>query len=877
MWLETPQPLDLNSFLALKDVGIMARVEPASVYLTLPRKRSFLYAGALSFVLVVVAVTCFGLLYVRQQAENRMVAHSQALVKSLELMFVGQIDAIDVALLAVSSEIGQQAYIHKASPEKIDRYLELIRSGLPHTDLIRATNEQGDIIYGQGPPFVSTNIADRDYFRQLRDSPDPGMLMVHTLIGKLDQKARWPFARRINKPDGTFGGVVIASMQISDVVAMLNRVTHDYGSVVALRDQDFALIARQGNNTRVNIGDQKMSARFIEMFKNNPTEGTYDLSAAQSVDGVNRTFSYRFNSDHHFLVAEGLDRDAELASVNSAARIAGVVLFAFALGVLLLTRFIDRYWRSQETNIAIRKESESRLSESEERFRTIVDHNNSIILEIDPGNGHILDANPAACSFYGWSHEVICSKSMSEINQLDPKTVEAGYQAATNEARNTLIFLHRIASGEIKTVEVYSTPVTINGKSVLISIIHDITSRKTAEESLAVEAGKRAAELIVANLANEELLFQSGERAKRAAELVVANVELAFQNEEKAKRAAELVIANVELAFQNEEKAKRAAELVVANVELAFQSEEKAKRAAELLETASDGIHIVDEQGRLKQWSRSFARMLGYTQEEMVGLKATDWDAKFSRRQLSQMIKDVMDTPRTVETIHRRKDGTLIYVEIHAKGIRIDGKNYLYASSRDITERKQLQEQILQLAFYDPLTKLANRRLLDDRLSQVLAENRRNRCHGAMLFIDLDDFKPLNDTHGHDAGDLLLIEVAQRLKSSVREVDTVARTGGDEFVVVISELERDLTIARRRALTIADKIRLALAEPYVLEMHHDEHAASKLEHHCTASIGVVLFSGDAASKDQLLKRADNAMYQAKESGRNRIQFDNMEG
>ena len=173
----------------------------------------------------------------------------------------------------------------------------------------------------------------------------------------------------------------------------------------------------------------------------------------------------------------------------------------------------------------------------------------------------------------------------------------------------------------------------------------------------------------------------------------------------------------------------------------------------------------------------------------------------------------------------------------------------------------------------DTLTNLPNRRLLDDRLSLTMASSKRTGLYGALMFLDLDNFKPLNDTHGHDAGDLLLVEVAQRLKSSVREVDTVARTGGDEFVVLITELEQDQIIASRRALAIAEKIRLILAKPYVLEMQHNKEAASKVEHHCTASIGVVIFSGDAASKEEVLKRADNAMYQAKEAGRNRIQFD----
>ena len=847
---------------------------PASDHISLVRKRVFLYVGGLLSVLVLVAVTCFGLLYVRQQTETRMVAQSQSLVMSIELMFVGQIDTIDVALLAVSKEISRAVYVDNADPQTIDQYLQYIRSGLPHTDLIRATNEQGDILYGQEAPLRQMNVADRDYFRQLRDSPNLGLLIVQPLVGKLDQMPRWPFVRRISKPDGSFGGVVFASMQITDINAMLDQVRDDSSGVIALRDQNFGLIARQRSNaTPIAVGDQKMSAHFHEMFDKNPIEGTYIVSADQSIDGVSRAFSYRFNSHHHFLVTDGIERDVVLADWYLQARIVAVALLAFALSVLLLMRFIDRSWRRDEQVLAIRKESESRLSESEERFRIMIDHNNAVILQIDASNGHILDANAAACKFYGWSKAILCAKSIVDLNQLDPETVATEYQAAAKEERNYFIFPHRIASGAIKMVEVHSTPVTINGKLVLISIIHDITSRIAGEKVLALESSKRAAELLATSIANEELTFQNNEKAKRADELVIANKELIFQNEESAKRAAELALAKIKLAFLNDEKAMRSAEQVLAHLGMALESEEKAKQAAELMETATDGIHILDEQGRLTRCSRSFAKMLGYTQEEIFGFNVTDWDVGLPISQIPKTLKELIAAPRTFETIHRRKDGTFINVEVNAKGIQIDGKDHIYASSRDITERKVLQEQIVQLAFYDPLTKLANRRLLDDRLIHALAENRRSLCHGVLLYIDLDNFKPLNDTHGHDAGDLLLVEVAQRLKSSVREVDTVARTGGDEFVVLITELEQDQIIASRRALAIAEKIRLILAKPYVLEMQHNKEAASKVEHHCTASIGVVIFSGDAASKEEVLKRADNAMYQAKEAGRNRIQFD----
>jgi diguanylate cyclase (GGDEF)-like protein/PAS domain S-box-containing protein len=190
----------------------------------------------------------------------------------------------------------------------------------------------------------------------------------------------------------------------------------------------------------------------------------------------------------------------------------------------------------------------------------------------------------------------------------------------------------------------------------------------------------------------------------------------------------------------------------------------------------------------------------------------------------------------------------------------------------DITERRQMEEQVRQLAFYDTLTKLPNRRLLYDRLSQSIAASKRSACYGALMFLDLDNFKSLNDTHGHGAGDLLLIEAANRLQHCVRKIDTVARLGGDEFVVVVGDLNQDKAESSLQAKTIAQKISGALAEPYRLALSPDEQTATVVEHRCSASIGVVVFIENEGSQDDFLKWADAAMYRAKAEGRSLIRF-----
>ena len=153
-----------------------------------------------------------------------------------------------------------------------------------------------------------------------------------------------------------------------------------------------------------------------------------------------------------------------------------------------------------------------------------------------------------------------------------------------------------------------------------------------------------------------------------------------------------------------------------------------------------------------------------------------------------------------------------------------------------------------------------------------MATSKRSASYGALMVLDLDNFKSLNDTHGHLAGDMLLIEAARRLTSCVREMDTVARFGGDEFVVMLSNLSSDKTESSSQAAIIAEKIRSSLSAPYRLTLRNEAKEETTVEHQCTASIGVVLFINSEVKQDDILKWADTAMYQAKEAGRNSVRF-----
>lgn len=188
----------------------------------------------------------------------------------------------------------------------------------------------------------------------------------------------------------------------------------------------------------------------------------------------------------------------------------------------------------------------------------------------------------------------------------------------------------------------------------------------------------------------------------------------------------------------------------------------------------------------------------------------------------------------------------------------------------DITAIKEAEAAIRNIAYMDSLTNLPNRRLFSDRLIQGMANSKRGDSFGAVMFLDMDNFKSLNDAWGHEAGDALLIEVAKRIKDCLREIDTVARFGGDEFVILLNDLSRDRPEANSQARLIAEKVRVALSAPYRLILKPDENESNVVEYRCTSSIGVVLFAGHDMEANEIFRHADSSMYLSKRSGGNSV-------
>lgn len=289
-------------------------------------------------------------------------------------------------------------------------------------------------------------------------------------------------------------------------------------------------------------------------------------------------------------------------------------------------------------------------------------------------------------------------------------------------------------------------------------------------------------------------------------------------------------------------------------------------RYRRLFETARDGILLLNaDTAQIEDVNPYLIEMLGYSHGEFMGKKLWELGAfadvlesqdKFTELQAVGYVR-YEDLPL------RAKDGHKVSVEFISNLYDCEGTSVIQCNIRDITARRQAEEKINELAFYDSLTQLPNRTLLMDRLKQAMVVAARNATCGAVLFIDLDHFKKLNDTLGHDKGDLMLQQVAQRLTTSVREGDTVSRLGGDEFVVILENLHSRLPVAAIQTKDISEEILARLSEPYNLD---------GIEHLSSGSIGATLFHGAGGSIDELLKQADLAMYKSKETGRNGLQF-----
>ncbi len=443
----------------------------------------------------------------------------------------------------------------------------------------------------------------------------------------------------------------------------------------------------------------------------------------------------------------------------------------------------------------IDKGHELALRDSELRFRQLFEKNSSVMLLIDPLSGQILKANRSATAYYGYPPEKLIGMSVNDINLLSPQRIAEEMQKAVHEERNYFLFRHRLATGEVREVEVHSTPISMGGRIELMSIVHDISERTRAESAL-----RQSEQALRISQKQMEIVQSISGTGSWTYNLVT--------NEIWASAEGMRIFGFPALAGN----------FPIDRFEACIAEQDRQRAHQSLMNFVNDGVK---------------------------------YDIEFTVIPADGSPARITHSVATMET--------------DARGRPLMVLGFV----QDISKARMMEERVRQLAFLDPLTALPNRRLLLDRMGQALAVNRRSKLFGALIYLDLDNFKPLNDQHGHGAGDMLLMEVALRLNSCVRAVDTVSRIGGDEFVVLLGDLTAQQAQAAEQANRLAEKIRVALAAPYLLPAGID---SETIEHRCSASIGVVLIEPQHQSVEGLLKWADAAMYRAKEEGRDRVSF-----
>jgi len=518
--------------------------------------------------------------------------------------------------------------------------------------------------------------------------------------------------------------------------------------------------------------------------------------------------------------------------------------------------------------------------------------------------GNIVEVNDTFCNMLGYTQEEMSRLNVADWDaQWTKEELMERFRMLIKIDGALFETKHRRKDGSVIDVEVSTTGAEIDGKYFLYASSRDITERKLAEKTIEIARAREAEALqelrVMFNTSGEGYwkadtsgyIIDANEAYCRIVgyakdEVIGAHITkfegIELTPEEVAGHIRHIMEKGAD-RFDTRHRHRDGhlidIEIVTSYIRetdcvIAFMRDvSERKRVEEMLRIAAvtfetqEAILITDPDGSILRVNHAFEEITGYSAEEVIGKNPRMFQSgKHDEGFFRSMWSDLLGTGKWAgEVWDKRKDGE-VYPKLMTITATYDDSsrvaNYV-AVFRDISNRKKSEQEIHQLAFYDPLTKLPNRRLLMDRLQQGLAISARNNRHGALLFLDLDHFKTINDTQGHAKGDQLLIEVARRLQSCVREGDTVARLGGDEFVVVLEELSCEEEEAATQTELVAEKIRLELDQPYELNDY---------EFLSTVSIGISVFFNHKESAEDLLRHADVAMYQAKMAGRNAIRF-----
>lgn len=464
---------------------------------------------------------------------------------------------------------------------------------------------------------------------------------------------------------------------------------------------------------------------------------------------------------------------------------------------------------------------------AEPNFRDVFEKHNIVMLLIDPQTGEIVDANAAASDYYKYPHDQLVKMKIQQINQLTPEQVASERRLAKEEGRNFFIFRHALGNGDVRTVEVHSVPHKFEDRILLFSIIRDISEQRELQQHLWHYQARL--EDIVDQQTN---VIEA--KARQTAYIMGASI-------------GALLIVIMVLSFVISKRRK---------------DEKQLRLASSVFETATEAVMVTDRENKIQTVNRAFTEITGYSLDEVKGttpqiLKSGLHDSGFYEEIYHRLNANEFWEG---EIWNKRKSGEVFPERLTISVLR-DKKGFkegYVAIFSDITKRKEAEAHIQRQANYDNLTNLANRSLFMDHLASAIYRAERDQNRVALLFMDLDRFKHVNDTLGHTKGDELLVEVANRLLSLTRNYDTCARFGGDEFAILLPDIHDVHHVEE-----VVTKILERVSQPYEIQGH---------DAFISASIGITIYPEDGLSAQNLLRNADSAMYRAKEKGRNAFQF-----
>lgn len=577
------------------------------------------------------------------------------------------------------------------------------------------------------------------------------------------------------------------------------------------------------------------------------------------------------------------------------------------IGLLGIRLILTKRKLNSEHQITLTQQKH--LHESESHLRAIIDSEPECIKIVD-AQGNLIAMNPAGLA-------------MVEADSLAQLAGQPVLNVIAPEYRTAFVQMHkRVLTGSSEQLEyeviglkggrrwleTHAVPLEENGGIVHLAVTRDITQRKAAEATIKSNAAYTRS-LIEASLdplvtINTEGKITDVNTATEnitgvgRASLVGSDFANYFTDPEKARAgylsvfsqgsvidyplAIRHVSGKVTYVLYNASVYKDSDGKVLGVFAAARDVTERKAAEAKLrmlstaIEQSPASVVIANIDVEIEYVNPRFTKTTGYSEAEVIGQNPRILQSGLTPSSVyDDMWSRLTQGKRWVgEFINKHKNGDTFYEEAYISPVTDDDgtATHYVAVKLDVTKRKQMEDEVHQLAFYDVLTKLPNRRLLNDRLNQAIAASKRSNSYAALMFLDLDNFKSLNDVHGHEAGDMLLIEASRRLTGCIREMDTVARFGGDEFVVILSNLGVDKVVSNAQSSIVVEKIRVALSDPYYFTISHANQPDIHVEHRCTASIGVTVFNGSEGSQDDIMKWADTAMYEAKDAGRNQIRF-----